>query len=66
MTDEDDLGPVINEAAQKPQSASGDNGSVTARPISDLIAADEYRRNRSGASGKRRGLRFSKIEPPGA
>ena len=56
----------INEAAQKPQSASGDNGSVTARPISELIAADEYRRNRSGASGKRRGLRFSKIEPPGA
>lgn len=37
-----DMTEVIEEAAQTPAAAAQDGRSATARPISDLIAADEY------------------------
>lgn len=61
-----DLGPVISDAAQKPASASGDGQSVTQHPLPNLIEADRYVKGQQAATRRRRGLRFSKIEPPGA
>ena len=58
-----DLGDAIATAASRPQSATGDNGSVTGRSIDDLIKADQY------LAAKRRrgpGFRLSKIVPGGA
>lgn len=61
-----DLTDTIVDAAQKPQSASGEAGSVTARSISDMIEADKYNKAQSATAGKRRGLIISKIRPPGS
>lgn len=48
------------------QSASGDAGSVTKVALSELIAADKYLRSKDAASNAGRGLRFTKLTPPGA
>lgn len=61
-----DLTPTITQAASDPQSAAVDGQSATARPMGDLIAADQYLAQKSAAAvGKRRGIRFSKLLPSG-
>lgn len=60
-----DLTPQIEQAAADPQSASVDGQSATARPMADLIAADQYVASKASMATRRRGLRFSKILPSG-
>lgn len=55
----------IAEAAASPASASVDGNSASAVPIPDQIQADRYRKASSAASGRNRGIVFSKLIPPG-
>jgi len=61
-----DLSDQIEEDAAKPSSASNDMGSVTKRPLSELIEADKYLASKAAASKAHKGLTFSKLIPPGA
>ncbi len=61
-----DLTPEITQAASDPASASVDGQSATARPMGDLVMADQYLAGKAGAAvGNRRGIRFSKLLPAG-
>jgi hypothetical protein len=62
----DGLRDVIREAAAGPSSVSGDAGTVSQRSLSELIEADKYLAAKESARAPRRGLRFSKLIPPGA
>ena len=62
----DDLEDVIESAASKPQSVSSDAGSVTMPNLKDLVEADKHLANKGAASQKHRGLRYTKLLPPGA
>lgn len=62
----EDLSDRIEEAAAAPASVTTDGFSVTNPRLSELIAADEYLTAKRAASKKHRGLRFTKIVPPGA
>jgi hypothetical protein len=55
----------INNNAQAPQSASGDQGSVTQHSIPDQIAADKYAQaQRAAQRGGLAGIRFIKTVMP--
>jgi hypothetical protein len=62
---ESDLDDVIRENAAGPASASGDSGSVTQHKIQDQIEADRYLAAKRAANLPHRGLRFTRITPPG-
>lgn len=62
----DDITDQITTLAQSPLKASGDSGSVEMPKLTDLIEADRYLASKSAASKKNRGVRFTKIIPPGA
>lgn len=47
-------------------SATTDAGTVTTHSLRDQIEADRYLRSKDAAGGKRRGLRISRLVPPGA
>lgn len=61
----DDLDQTIRDNAQGPAKASGDSGSMEQHKLPDQIAADRYLRSKDAAKSKSRGLRFSKLVPPG-
>lgn len=66
----DALLETLREMATKPSYVQGDAGAVTMRSMADMIAAHRYLATigtgtATGNSG-RRGLRFAKINPPGA
>lgn len=61
-----DLTDTIETSASEPASASSDAGSVSQRSLSELIEADKYLKSSDGSSNKSRGLRFTKLVPPGA
>lgn len=61
-----DLKQTIIDAAQSPKKASNETGAVEAHPIPDLIAADRYAASKAAASKPRRGLRVTRLVPPGA
>jgi hypothetical protein len=65
MPDLDDLNEDIAESATKPESATVDGNSATARSIDDKIkAANHVAANQAAASGRPGfGLRFQKIRP---
>ena len=62
----DDLEDKIRENAQGPAKASGDAGSVVQHSMRDQIEADRYLASKQAAKSKSRGLRFTKLVPPGA
>jgi len=62
----DNLQETIRESAKAPAKASGDAGSVEQHKLTEQIAADKYLASKAAASGKKRGLRFNKLVPPGA
>jgi len=62
----DELDVTIRENAQGPAKVSGDAGSVEQHSLADQIAADRYLQSKAAARSKQRGLRFSKLVPPGA
>lgn len=68
-TDEDppELEDVIREVAAGPKSVTVDGTNVQAHSIKELIEADQHLAGKSGAASTRhRGIRFSKLVPPGA
>lgn len=62
----DDLANTIRENAEGPAKASGDSGSMEQHKLPDQIAADRYLCSKEAAASKTRGLRLSKLVPPGA
>lgn len=63
-----DLDSTIEQNAQGPKRVMTDAASVTVEQhsLTEQIAADKYLASRSAASSPNRGLRFSKLSPPGA
>ena len=64
--DADTIAERIAANAAKPAKVTGDAGSVELPRISDLIAAEKYLRAKAAANSPRGGLRFVKLQPPGA
>ncbi|MGE3807694.1 MAG: hypothetical protein AB7K24_23780 [Gemmataceae bacterium] len=62
----ENLDDTIRENAEGPSKASGDAGSVEQHKLSEQIEADKYLASKEATKKKTRGLRFSKITPPGA
>jgi hypothetical protein len=60
------IADAIRENAAGPVQASGDSISVEQHSIQDQIAADRYLASKAAAKQPHRGLRFSRIVPPGA
>ena len=64
----DELREAIEQTATGPKRVRTDAGEVEAQDISQQIEADKYLSARSavsGATNRHRGLRFSKLIPPG-
>ena len=61
----EDLESAIQENAQGPKRAQGDAGSMEQHSLPDQIAADRYL-NSKRAANQGKGVRFSKLSPPGA
>jgi hypothetical protein len=57
---------TITQAASEPRSATVDGVTVQQHPLGDLIAADKYLKGQAAAKTPSRGLRFTKLIPPGA
>lgn len=69
MTDpapDNDLTPLIREAAGTSASTSVDGVSESNRSVSEIIEADRYLKSSQALKSPRRGLLISKIVPPGA
>ena len=67
MPDADNtLDQTIRENAEGPAEAHGDSGGVKQHSLPDQIEADRYLASKQAAKSKSRGLRFSKLAPPGA
>lgn len=62
----ENLADVILDAAQNPVRASGDGGSVEMRSLQDLIVADKHLKSATGNEKPARGMRITKLVPPGA
>lgn len=61
----DDLDETIRDNARGPAKASGDAGGVEQHRLKDQIEADRYLNSKEAAKRKHRGLRFSRLVPPG-
>lgn len=61
----DNLDDTIRQNAQGPAKVAGDAGSVEQHPLSELIEADRYLASKESVRQPKRGLRFSKLVPPG-
>jgi hypothetical protein len=57
---------AIEQNAQGPKKAQGDAGSVEQHSLPDQIAADRYLASKRAMRSRGRGLRISKLVPPGA
>ena len=62
----DDLEDEITDNASGPKRVKGDMGEVEQHSLKDQIAADQYLAAKAAARTKKRGLRFTKLVPPGA
>lgn len=60
------ISDAIRENAAGPLKASGDSISVEQHSIQDQIAADRYLASKRASSKPHRGMRFTRIVPPGA
>ncbi len=66
MPDPTPLEETIAENAAGPKKAQGDAGSVEQHSLQDQIAADRYLASKEAVRGRGKGLRLSKLVPPGA
>lgn len=57
---------TIDAVSEKPQTVTGQSGSVTQQPLTELIEVAKHQSRTSGVEKAHRGLRFSKIVPPGS
>ena len=62
----DDITSNLEQAASQPQRVRTDAGEVETHDLESIIAADKYLSAKAAAKTKSRGLRFNKLEPPGA
>lgn len=63
----DEIEDAIEEAATDGvKRARTDAGEVEAHPIKDQIEADRYLASKAAARNTRRGLRITRLVPPGA
>ena len=62
----DGLDEQIRENASGPAKASNDAISVEQHRLKDQIDADRYLASKQAAASKSRGLRFTKLIPPGS
>jgi len=60
------LEQTIRENAAGPKRAQGDSGSVEQHDLKDQIEADKYLASKDAVKKPNRGLRLTKIVPPGA
>lgn len=63
---DDTITDAIRENAAGPAKATGDSISVEQHSIREQIEADRYLASKRAASKPHRGLRFTRIVPPGA
>lgn len=61
-----DIEDKIRENAAGPAKVSGDAGSVEQHKLAEQIEADRYLASKKAAKKPNRGLRFTKLVPPGA
>lgn len=62
-----DLTDTIEDAAEGPKKAKGDQGEMEQHPLPDLIEADKYLKGDDAAKTQTaRGLRFNRFKNPGA
>jgi hypothetical protein len=57
---------AIESNAKGPRSATTDGVQVTQHSIQDQIAADRHLAESTGAAKAHRGLRFTRLTPPGS
>lgn len=57
---------AIEQNALGPKKAQGDTGSVESHSLPDQIAADRYLASKQAMKTKMKGLRLTKLVPPGA
>ena len=57
---------AIEQNAQGPKKAQGDAGSVEQHSLPDQIAVDRYLAAKRAMATKSKGLRLTKLIPPGA
>lgn len=62
--DGEDTGAVA-KAMTEPRSAAADGISTSSHSLPDLIAAEKYQAAKAAGRKSHRGLRFSKLVPPG-
>ncbi len=62
---DDGMEEVIRENAKAPKRAKGDAGEVEQHPLKDQIEADRYLASKQAVKRKGKGLRISKLVPPG-
>ena len=60
------LDQSIRENAQGPAEAHGDSGGMKQHSLPEQIEADRYLASKQAVKSKSRGVRFTKIAPPGA
>ena len=56
----------LEENAHSPKSVTGDAGSVEQHSLKDQIELDRYRASKAASKSKGRGIRISRMMPPGA
>ncbi len=66
MPDPTPLDQSIQENAAGPKKAQGDVGSVEQHSLPDQIAADRYLASKRAMQSKSKGIRLTKLVPPGA
>jgi hypothetical protein len=57
---------AITDNAQGPKKVQGDAGAVEQHSLPDQIAADRYLASKQAVRSKSKGIRISKLIPPGA
>lgn len=65
MSTDQDLEQLMTEKAAAPQTVSGDAGSVTQRPLRELIELDRYLAEKRAARSPGLPIILRKLSPPG-
>ncbi len=55
----------IQESATGPKRVKGDSGEVEQHSLADQIAADKHLGAKAAVSGRKLGIRFGRLIPPG-
>lgn len=61
-----DISEDISAQAVEPAASSADGQSASARPIADMITAQQFADNRAAIKKRRRGLTITTLTTPGA